>query len=137
MRKNVLLIASGFLIGFVVLLVGYVVLVTCLEGDGVWLVNPNNPDRRVLVEAHALYAALLLYADEHQGKFPTSLEELKPQYLGSSVDVKNYWIDVRKAMWNETNYNTVIVGRGIQTAEGKKTVIVSGKGYVSIQGPSD
>jgi len=39
-----------------------------------------------LAEAELISAALFLYADRHDGKLPPSLESLKPDYLGQSVD---------------------------------------------------
>ena len=49
--------------------------------------RPANPERnKRLTEAELISAAMFVYADRHDGTLPPSLDALKPDYLGQSVD---------------------------------------------------
>lgn len=50
--------------------------------------RPADPVRNArLTEAQLISAAMFAYADRHDGMLPPSLEALKPDYLGQSIDV--------------------------------------------------
>jgi hypothetical protein len=49
--------------------------------------RPRSPERnKRLTEAELISAAIFMYADQHDGTLPSSLDALKPDYLGQSVD---------------------------------------------------
>ena len=49
--------------------------------------RPASAERnRRLTEAELISAAMFVYADRHDGTLPLSLDALKPEYLGQSVD---------------------------------------------------
>jgi hypothetical protein len=49
--------------------------------------RPRSPERnKRLTEAELISAAIFVYADQHDGTLPPSLDALKPDYLGQSVD---------------------------------------------------
>jgi len=49
--------------------------------------RPADSERnKRLTEAELISAAMFVYADRHDGMLPPSLDALKPEYLGQSID---------------------------------------------------
>ena len=49
--------------------------------------RPSSAERnKRLTEAELISAAMFVYADRHDGWLPPSLDALKPDYLGQSID---------------------------------------------------
>lgn len=99
-----------------------------------WLVRPDDPNRSAIWEGYAVASGVFLYTEKNSGRLPRSLNELKPDFVGSAIDLSHYTLHRPGATgWNK--YDD-IVSRRIMTPAGERWLYVYGSGYVSVVEPS-
>ena len=62
--------------------------------------RPGPRETERLTEAELISAAMFMYADKHDGTLPPSLDALKPDYLGQSVDTSFLTFGYPVVSWN-------------------------------------
>jgi hypothetical protein len=94
--------------------------------------RPASSDRnKRLTEAELISAAMFVYADRHNGTLPPSLEALKPDYLGQSVDTSflSYHTPGSKL---ETPYDYRVIASETQHDADHKFICIYGHRGVSL-----
>ncbi|MGD0744289.1 MAG: hypothetical protein ABSA45_03955 [Verrucomicrobiota bacterium] len=105
------------------------------EPEADWLVRPSDPNRLPIWEAYAVSSALSLFAEKNGGRLPASIDQLKPDYVGASIDLSQYYL-ARPGATIRGKYEEIVT-RKILTSEGERIVCIFGNGQVSVTRPGD
>ncbi|RME90933.1 MAG: hypothetical protein D6766_12580 [Verrucomicrobia bacterium] len=79
-----------------------------------------------LAEGRLIAAALVLHASRHEGRWPASLEELRPGILGDAVDLAKWNYQQPSWLWTPYVAHRVIAGETNADTDGRIVFIYSG-----------
>lgn len=102
-------------------------------------IDYNEEDRgraHRLLQGRIISAGLRLWAEENNGSYPESFEELKPKYVGNSVQTKDFKLIVSEKKWKGANDHRVVA---IEIAKDKQemTVVIRADGVAYVTSASD
>lgn len=95
------------------------------EPEATWLIAPNDPNRTAVAEGYAVWSGLLLFAEKNGGRYPKSLDMLKPEYIGEDIDIAAFQL---RASGVPKTWKDLLATRKIATTNGVLVISVYGCG---------
>ena len=105
-----------------------------LQAAGQRTAPPTEPELRFrLAEAHAVGAALVMYAERNGGRLPMTAGELQPSYLGIAITASNYAVQRPGEIYPPDGRGFGILARD---KRGYRSIdlVISGPGSVHLRG---
>ena len=104
---------------------------------------PKAQRTKFLSQMKGVFPALKMYAGDHEGKFPTQLSELEPDYILPPFFSRLYYIEEKSGNRNEPIYfpgytdevppTTILIGSTLAGGKYRITVSADGRAQVLLE----